>query len=242
MIILPAIDIRQGKCVRLKQGAKEAMTIYHDDPIEMALQLEAEGAKYLHVVDLDGAFDGTGIHGELIRHMVQKLSIPVEVGGGIRTAASADSYIEAGVSRVIIGSMAVEDPSFVDELVKKHGKKIAVSVDAKKGIVATRGWIDSSGVEAVSFIKNMKKRGVKTFIYTDIGRDGMLQGPNLKELKEVQQLGDLQLIASGGISSVEDLEAIANLGIYGAITGTAIYEERITMKQVRQIQEARYVG
>lgn len=242
MIILPAIDIRQGKCVRLKQGAKEAMKIYHDDPVEMALKLEAEGAEYVHVVDLDGAFDGTGIHGDLIRRLVKKLTIPVEVGGGIRTAASAESYIDAGVSRVIIGSMAVEDPVFVSDLVKRHGKKIAVSVDAKKGVVATRGWIDSSGVEAISFIKDMKKRGVQTFIYTDIGRDGMLQGPNLKELMAVQQLGDLNLIASGGISSVKDLEDIANLGIYGAITGTAIYEGRITMEQVRKLQEANHVG
>ncbi len=238
MIILPAIDIREGKCVRLKQGAKEAMTVYHDNPVDMALYLEAEGAQYLHVVDLDGAFDGKGTHSKIIARMIQAVSIPVEVGGGIRNREAVAAYESVGARRMIIGSAAVETPELMSQLTAEFGDKIAVSVDARDGIVATRGWVESGGIDALTFIDDMKKRGVSTFIYTDIARDGMLLGPNIEELQAVQDLGQINLIASGGVSSISDLTAIKSLGIYGAITGMALYEGHISMAEIRALQEA----
>lgn len=242
MIILPAIDIQGGRCVRLKQGVKSDSKVYGEDPVQMGQKLAAEGARYLHVVDLDGAFEGNSIHQQVITELVKAIPIPVEVGGGIRTDAAAEAYLAAGVSRVIIGSMAVEDPDFVSRLTAQYGEKIAVSVDAKNGLVATRGWVETSSLEAVNFITDMKRRGVKTFIYTDISRDGMLTGPNREELAKVQAIGGIQVIASGGVSTPEDLLQLAEMKVYGAITGTALYEGRITMAQIRAIQEGSYAG
>lgn len=234
MIVFPAIDLQQGRCVRLRQGLKEEATVYGENPLAMARFLEAQGARYLHIVDLDGAFDGHGAQQALIVRMKDAVSIPVQVGGGIRTMETAAYYLENGVSRIIIGSMAVEDPAFINGLLSKYGERVAVSVDAKQGKVATRGWTEATALEAVPFIRELKEKGLRTVIYTDISRDGMLSGPNLEELQKVQVIGDLEVIASGGISSVADFKALQAMGLYGAITGKALYEGRFTLPELLQ--------
>jgi len=235
MIVFPAIDIKGGQCVRLLQGRQDQVTTYFNDPVAVAEKWADEGAAYLHVVDLDGAFAGDGKNTDVIGRICQAVSIPVEVGGGIRSEEAIKLHLKNGVSRVIIGSKAVEDSVFITEMAAKYGDKIAVSVDAHGNQVATHGWVDKSTTEVLPFTKFLLSIGIHTIIYTDISRDGMLQGPNLAMMARLQALSGIRLVASGGVSSIQDLLDLAGLSIYGAITGKALYEGKVTMAQIRAL-------
>ncbi len=230
MIIIPAIDIKGGKCVRLTQGDYDKENIYYDDPFEVAREWKRLGVKYLHLVDLDGALKGRRINEEAIRKIADLLS--VELGGGIRNIENVDEAFSYGVSRVIIGTAAVKNPDFVKEACNKYGDKIIVSIDAKGGMVATDGWTKVLDIKAVDFAKKMKEAGVTNIVYTDIATDGMLQGPNIKELIEIKNATGLKVTASGGISSIEDIEVLKKENFYGAIVGKAIYEGKIKLEDI----------
>lgn len=239
MIVLPAIDIKNGQCVRLRQGRAEDVTVYGQDPAEMARRWEREGAQYLHLVDLDGAFRGSGVNRSAVEAVCRALTIPVEVGGGIRTEEDVKGYLSLGAARVILGSAAIERPDFAAAMARTYGAdRVAVSIDAKGDRAATHGWTDSSGKEVLPFARELLDSGVSVIIYTDISRDGMLTGPNVDMLEKLNALEGISLIASGGMASPEDLKQLSRLGLYGAICGKALYEGTITMEDVRNIQEA----
>lgn len=230
MIVLPAIDLKEGKCVRLLQGDKDQQTIYGDDPVAMARHFEEIGAEYLHIVDLDGAFEGRPGNLGVIEEIVRNVSIPVEVGGGIRDMSTARRYLNAGVSRIILGTKAIEDLDFIDRLITKYDDRIAVSLDAKDSIVATRGWTELSDLGVIEVASRLEKLGLSTLIYTDISKDGMLTGPNTRMLDILNRGLHMNIIASGGIASEENLETLEAMGLYGAITGKAIYEKTIDLE------------
>jgi len=236
MTVFPAIDIINGKCVRLKQGQYDKITIFSDDPVSMALQFRNAGAKYLHVVDLDGA-KGDGSNREIIKNIAGELDIPVQTGGGIRTMGDIDEVLGYGVARVIIGTSAVKDPDFVAEAVKKYGDRIVVGIDAKDGYVAIEGWEKTSGYKALDFASKMESLGVKTIIYTDINTDGMLAGPNLYAMEEMVKRVSMDVIASGGVSSLKDIRKLRETGVAGVIVGKAIYTGDVDLKQALQIAE-----
>ena len=238
MIIYPAIDLKEGRCVRLYQGDFAQETVVNPDPVKQAIAFENAGAKALHIVDLDGALSGDLTNLKVIQAILAVITIPIQVGGGIRSMAQVARYLDAGVSRVIIGSKAVEDPAFVAEAVQQYGDQIAVGIDAKDGLVATRGWLAVSDQNYLTVADQMAQLGVKTIIYTDIAKDGTLMGPNLEQLQAIAaKVPDLQIIASGGISSREDLEAVKALGVYGVISGKALYNGNITMTDVVEVGE-----
>ena len=237
MIVLPAIDIQGGHAVRLRKGIKEDSTTYFDDPVEAALKWTREGGEYLHVVDLDGAFSGNRCNTDIIRHICSCVPVPVEVGGGIRSEEAINVYLDNGVTRVIIGSKAVEDPAFITEMAQKYGSRIVVSIDAKDDMVATRGWVGDSNQSVLPFAEFLLSIGISTIVYTDISRDGMLVGPNMEMMAKLQNLSGIRLIASGGVSGIDDLKALQHLGVYGAITGKALYEGKVTMEEIRQLKD-----
>lgn len=238
MIIYPAIDLKEGRCVRLYQGDFAQETVVNPDPVKQAIAFENAGAKALHIVDLDGALSGDLTNLKVIQAILAAITIPIQVGGGIRSMAQVARYLDAGVSRVIIGSKAVEDPAFVAEAVQQYGDQIAVGIDAKDGLVATRGWLAVSDKNYLTVADQMAQLGVKTIIFTDIAKDGTLMGPNLEQLQAIAaKVPDLQIIASGGISSREDLEAVKALGVYGVISGKALYNGNITMTDVVEVGE-----
>ncbi|QNK89507.1 MULTISPECIES: 1-(5-phosphoribosyl)-5-[(5-phosphoribosylamino)methylideneamino]imidazole-4-carboxamide isomerase [unclassified Sporosarcina] len=232
MILFPAIDIRDGKCVRLIQGDYDQEIIYNDSPTAMALEWEKQGADYIHVVDLDGAKTGNSLNREAIQAIAKNVSIPVQVGGGIRTMEIIDAHIASGVSRVIIGTAAIQDKPFLKQAVEKYGDKIAVSIDARKGFVATDGWTETSDVLAVDLLKELEVIGVKTVIYTDILKDGMMQGPNFNELEMMDNASSIDIVASGGVSTEEDIIQLRDLDLYGAIIGKALYEGKISLEKI----------
>ncbi|WP_338653100.1 1-(5-phosphoribosyl)-5-[(5-phosphoribosylamino)methylideneamino]imidazole-4-carboxamide isomerase [Sporosarcina psychrophila] len=232
MILFPAIDIRDGKCVRLIQGDYDQEIIYNDSPTAMALEWEKQGADYIHVVDLDGAKTGNSLNREAIQAIAKNVSIPVQVGGGIRTMEIIDAHIASGVSRVIIGTAAIQDKPFLKQAVEKYGDKIAVSIDARKGFVATDGWTETSDVLAVDLLKELEVIGVKTVIYTDILKDGMMQGPNFNELEMMDNASSIDIVASGGVSMEEDIIQLRDLDLYGAIIGKALYEGKISLEKI----------
>lgn len=234
MIILPAIDIKGGKCVRLTQGKYDQETIYYDDPRDVAKMWQNKGAQYLHIVDLDGALTGDDINFNIISDIASLLTIPIEVGGGIRNSIIAEKYLDAGVSRVIIGTSAVNNISFVKDMCQKYPGKIAVSVDVKGDYVAIKGWVETSNVKALDFIKELESVGVTTVVYTDISKDGMLSGPNIEGLMQMQREVNMDFIASGGIKDINDIKALDKLNVYGAITGKALYEGTLTMEEIFQ--------
>ena len=238
MIIYPAIDLKEGRCVRLYQGDFAQETVVNPDPVKQAIAFENAGAKALHIVDLDGALSGDLTNLQVIQAILSAITIPIQVGGGIRSMAQVARYLDAGVSRVIIGSKAVEDPAFVAEAVQQYGDQIAVGIDAKDGLVATRGWLAVSDQNYLTVADQMAQLGVKTIIFTDIAKDGTLMGPNLEQLQAIAaKVPDLQIISSGGISSREDLEAVKALGVYGVISGKALYNGNITMTDVVEVGE-----
>ncbi|MEG0642196.1 MAG: 1-(5-phosphoribosyl)-5-[(5-phosphoribosylamino)methylideneamino]imidazole-4-carboxamide isomerase [Clostridium sp.] len=230
MIIFPAIDIRGGQCVRLMQGDFNRETVYGSSPADMAKKWEEDGAKYIHVVDLDGAKDGEGKNLSAIEGIVKAVSIPVQLGGGIRTINYINKLIEVGVSRVILGTAVVEKEGFVEEAVLKYKDKIAVSLDAKNGYVATKGWTNVTDILALDIAKKLENIGVKTIIYTDISKDGMLIGPNFNETDYLNKSVNINIIASGGVSTVEDVKRLTDMNIYGAIIGKALYDNKVSLK------------
>ncbi len=232
MIIFPAIDIRGGKCVRLYQGKYDKETIYNNDPTIVAEQWRNEGAKYLHIVDLDGALTGELVNKNLIKKIVESVDIPIQVGGGIRTLERAKEILALGVERIIVGTSAIKIKGFVEELVENLGEKVVVSIDAKDGYVCVDGWTNSSEIEAIDFAKELQKKGVKTIVYTDISKDGTMIGPNFYELKRLKENVDIDIIASGGIGKKEDVEEVEKMNLYGAIVGKALYEGKVNLSEL----------
>lgn len=231
--LYPAIDMRGGNCVRLLQGDYDKETIYGDSPFDMAGRFAAEGAEWIHMVDLDGAKDGKRVNDRFVIEAAQKLTnVKIQIGGGIRSEEDILHYLENGVDRVIIGSIAVSNPEFAIEMIKKYGARIAIGIDAKNGYVATHGWIDTSELKAVELGKRLADAGADTFIFTDIATDGTLAGPNIAAVCEMAEVTGKNVIASGGVSSLADLQALAaEKGIGGAIVGKALYENRFTLKE-----------
>jgi len=232
MKLFPAIDIKNGQCVRLKQGSFQDILVYSESPLKIAKQWEASGASFIHIVDLDGALVGHSVNDEVIKSIVAEVKIPIQVGGGIRTIKDIENKLELGIERVIIGTKAVKDPAFIKDAVTTFGSKsIVIGIDAKDGMVAIEGWEKVSNYQAVTLAMEMKKYGVKTIVYTDISKDGMLQGPNISHTKEMVEATGLNIIASGGVSSLKDLEMLEEIKVYGAIVGKALYENRIDLKK-----------
>lgn len=236
MIILPAIDLKGGKCVRLRQGRAEDVTVYGDDPCEQARDWREQGGQELHVVDLDGAFAGTPKHAEVIRRIIEAFRGPVEVGGGIRNLDTLRSVIEAGATRAIIGSAALEDPEFLTAAYEEFGDKIAVGIDARNGFVQTKGWVETTQVKATDLASAVAKIGIKTIIYTDTATDGMLGGPNLSQMAAICDAAPTcQITASGGVSSpydVQNLKALERPNLRAAIVGKALYDGRTTLREM----------
>ncbi len=230
MRIYPAIDIKDGKCVRLTQGSFSDVTTYGDDPVQMAQKWESLGAEFLHTVDLDGAQKGSGINRQVIIKIAKALNIPVQTGGGIRTIDDIRELIDGGISRVILGTVAVKNPDLVDAAVKEFGDKIAVGIDAKDGLVAISGWEEVSSVSALELATEMCKKGVKTIIYTDIATDGMLSGPNVSAMKQMADSVDANIIASGGVGSTDDILSLIPTGVEGVIVGKALYAGKVDLK------------
>jgi len=231
LTIYPAIDMRGGKCVRLLQGDYSRETVYGDSPFDMANQFAADGATWIHMVDLDGAKDGRRVNDRFVIQAAKELNVKVQIGGGIRSEADIAHYLENSVDRVIIGSIAVSNPEFAIQMIRKYGARIAVGIDAKDGYVATHGWLDTSKVKAVDLGKRFADAGAETFIFTDIATDGTLSGPNIAAVCALAEATGKTVIASGGVSSLEDLKAIAAQGISGAIVGKALYEKRFTLAE-----------
>ncbi len=235
MLIFPAIDMYGGKAVRLYKGDYNQMTVYSDDPVSVAHDFEEKGAKWVHLVDLEGAKLGTTPNIETVRAIANNTSLFCEIGGGIRDMATVERYFEAGVARVILGTAAVTDESFLCEAVAKYGEKIAVGADIKDGKIAIKGWIEKSDLDAFDFCEKMQKIGVRTIICTDISKDGAMRGANHELYRELSERFDMQIVASGGVSSIEDVEKLAGLNIYGAIIGKAYYTGAIDLEEAIKV-------
>lgn len=230
MQLYPAIDMKGGKCVRLTQGLFDNVKVYSDTPADMAKLWVSQGADFLHLVDLDGALAGRSVNEAAIRAIVEQVSVPVQLGGGIRSAEAVRNMLALGITRCIIGTKAVEQPDFIRELVEEFGpERIVVGVDARDGMVAVQGWEKVSTVTAVDLCMQMKQYGVRHIVYTDISRDGTLTGPNVAYTKMLTDETGLDIIASGGVSCMEDLITLHDSGIRGAIIGKALYEKRISL-------------
>ncbi|MBQ4362137.1 MAG: 1-(5-phosphoribosyl)-5-[Lachnospiraceae bacterium] len=239
MIILPAIDLYDKKAVRLYKGDYKQMTVYDENPIHTARLFESAGAGWIHMVDLEGAKDGTTPNMDIVRQIANETSLKVEIGGGIRSMEIIEKYMEAGVSRVILGTIAVTDPSFVDRAVAAYGSKIAVGADARDGFIATHGWMENSGISLMDFCHEMENKGVSTIICTDISKDGAMQGTNRGLYRTLQSELSVDIVASGGVSSMEDVSALAETGIYGAIIGKAYYTGAIDLAEAVRIAAGR---
>ena len=232
MEVIPTIDLRGGKCVRLYQGDYDKETVYSDDPLAVALQWQEMGAPRIHIVDLDGAASGIQANLDVIKRLGNSVDVPLQVGGGIRDMNSAESILDMGVQRIILGTSAVENPAFVEQVCRRFGAEaVVVGVDARDGAVAIKGWRESSSIAVLDLIQRMTALGVVRFIYTDISRDGSLSEPNFQALEDLIEECDAALVASGGISSIEHLERLASLGVEGAIIGTALYTGDIDLRE-----------
>jgi phosphoribosylformimino-5-aminoimidazole carboxamide ribotide isomerase len=236
MLILPAIDLRNGKCVNLVQGRAEDETVFSDDPMGMAERWEAEGAEYLHLVDLDGAFEGSSANLHIVKKIVETVNIPVQLGGGIRTMERLDAVLALGVARAILGTAALKDPELVETACGKYGERIAVGIDAKDGMVATEGWLTVSQKSAVEFAREMEIRGIQTIVYTDIKSDGMLKGPNVEATQAIVDAVNSDVIGSGGVTSIADLKALKSVGASGAIIGRALYTGALELKTALRLE------
>jgi len=241
-IIYPAIDIRGGKCVRLFQGDYAQETVYADSPLEMAKRWVEQGAAWVHLVDLDGAKEGKPANAELIKEIARSISVPVQVGGGIRTEEQIADYLEAGVARVIVGTAAIEDEPFTQRILQTYKDKIAIGLDCRNGLVATRGWLTTTDVQATELAKRLVSYGAETFIYTDIARDGTLTGPNVEEISALALATGKSVIASGGVSNLDDLLVLSAHyadGVSGAIVGKALYTDAFTLEEALSRMEER---
>lgn len=235
MFIYPAIDLVQGKAVRLYKGDYAQMTVYHDNPLQVAKDFQAAGARHIHLVDLEGAKNGVPQNLEVIRKIAKETDLFVEVGGGIRTMETVEQYLSAGVNRVILGTAAVTDPEFLKAALNRYGEKIAVGVDLKDGFVAIKGWTEKSELTADAFFGYLEKLRVKTVICTDIARDGVMQGTNLSMYRELFSKYSMDLIASGGVSSLEDVKALRAMDLHGAIIGKAYYIGAINLAEAVEV-------
>lgn len=235
MKIFPAIDLYGQKAVRLYKGDYAQMTVYNDDPVSVAKDFKAQGAEYIHVVDLEGAKTGVPAHTEIVRRIAQETGLFIEIGGGIRTMETVDEYLSAGASRVILGTAAVTDEAFLKKALAKHGEKIAVGADIADGKIAIRGWVEKSEYGTDEFLSKMQSLGVKTVICTDISKDGAMRGTNRALYKEIGEKYSLDIIASGGVSSIEDVQALAAANTYGAIIGKAYYIGALDLRQAIEV-------
>ena len=241
MIIIPAIDLKDGQCVRLRKGIMEDTTVFSNNPTEMASKWVAEGARRLHLVDLNGAFEGKPINADCVNEITKSLpNLPVQIGGGIRDLQTANAYIEAGISYLIIGTMAVTNPNFVEKLCDEFPNKIIVGLDANNGLVATDGWAKQTDIDVVELSKKYEQFGVNSIVYTDIARDGMMQGVNVEATANLAKKTSIPIIASGGITNLDDIAALlknAHYGIMGAITGRAIYEGQLDFNDAQTMSD-----
>lgn len=237
MRIYPAIDIKDGKAVRLLQGRAEDQTVYADDPAAMATRFAQLGAQYLHVVDLDGAFSGEGKNLAAVARICAVSAIPVQLGGGIRSMADVEKRFDIGVTRVILGTAAISDPDFVAKAAARYPQRIVAGIDAKDGRVAIKGWVEVSDIGALDLAKKLREMGIDTAVYTDISKDGMLAGPNFSATTRMHYESGMDVIASGGVGSLSDIRKLAALGIHGAITGKALYEGRIDLREAIRISK-----
>jgi phosphoribosylformimino-5-aminoimidazole carboxamide ribotide isomerase len=237
VILYPAIDIRDGRAVRLHRGRYEEETVYHDDPLEAARAWVQAGARFLHIVDLDGAKAGEAVSLEHLRRIAAEVGVPVQYGGGLRTATAVDAALEAGAQRVIVGTAAFRDVDFLDDIVASHGSRVVVSVDVRGGAIATSGWTEVTDLPAVEAIMRLQARGVTTFIYTDADRDGALEGPDMDEVRAVADAVRGRFMYAGGIGELEHLRQLAGLrqvNLSGVIVGKALYEHRFTVKEAHE--------
>lgn len=233
MIVLPAIDLKAGEVVRLKQGDFDRKTVYSQDPLAVAEDFAAKGAEWLHLVDLDGASAGESKNFNIIKKIAAETELKIQTGGGIRKKEDVKRLLDLGVKRAIIGTLAVKDPELLAEIIEEFGaESVLVSIDARAGKVATSGWLEASERDMLDFAQEMEALGVKYILYTDIGRDGMLSGPDFEGLKKLKAETGLKIVASGGISSNQDLYDLAEAGFYGAITGQAIYQGQVDLEEV----------
>jgi len=242
MILIPAIDLKDGQCVRLKQGRMEDTTVFSNHPIAMAQRWVNEGAKRLHLVDLNGAFDGQPVNGDIVREMAKTFpDLPIQIGGGIRDAETVYSYLDAGVEYCIIGTKAVEDPDFVVDLCQQFAGHIIVGIDAKNGMVATDGWDKVSSVSAIDLAQKFEQAGVSAIVYTDIARDGMMTGPNIQATAQLAESISIPVVISGGMSNMEDVHnacGIEATGVMGTILGRSIYEGTIDLQEAQAYIDA----
>jgi phosphoribosylformimino-5-aminoimidazole carboxamide ribotide isomerase len=240
MQLIPAVDIKNGKCVRLSQGKADQETIYSNDPVSMANHWDEEGAETIHVVDLDGAFTGEPANLDLVKEIINSSSINIQVGGGIRTMESIDTYMNFGAARVVLGTIAFKDPKLVETAAKKYPGKIIVGIDARDGNVAIKGWVEVSSKKANEFAKSFENMGVAGFVFTDISRDGMLEGPNIKSVSDFAESTSVPVIASGGVSRLEDisnLQKLMPLGVTGTILGKSLYDKTVNYGEALKLME-----
>jgi phosphoribosylformimino-5-aminoimidazole carboxamide ribotide isomerase len=238
--VIPAIDLQGGRCVRLVQGDFDRATVYGDDPPGIARRWQAAGASRIHVVDLDGAKAGGPRQLGIVAEIARAVAVPVQLGGGMRTLDDIQAALAAGVDRVMVGTRAIEDPSFVDEALARFGDRVGVGIDARDGRVAVRGWVDVSDVDALDLARSMATRGVKTIVYTDIARDGMLIGPNVEAMRRMAEaVPDVAVIASGGVGALGDVLELANTGTVGVIVGKAIYTGNVDLAEAIRALAAR---
>ncbi|WP_439020143.1 1-(5-phosphoribosyl)-5-[(5-phosphoribosylamino)methylideneamino]imidazole-4-carboxamide isomerase [Bacillus thuringiensis] len=235
MEIFPAIDLKEGRCVRLYQGEFSKETVMNEDPVAQAIIFEKLGARRLHIVDLDGAIAGESLNLSVIERICRAIRIPVQVGGGVRSLAAVEKLLLVGVDKVILGTAALYDKSFLEEAIRLYKEKIIVGIDAKNGFVATRGWLDVSEISYIDLAKQMEKLGVQTLVFTDISKDGTLAGPNFEQLTSLQNSVDIRLIASGGVATIRDIKKLKAMNIYGVIIGKAFYEKTIDLEEVLQV-------
>lgn len=242
MILYPAIDLKSGQCVRLLRGAMDAATVYNDDPAAQARAFRDAGCAWVHVVDLDGAFAGRSVNGDAVRAILAAVGVPVQLGGGIRDRVGIDAWLEAGVARVVLGTVALRDPELVIAACRAHPGRIAVGIDARDGKVAVEGWAETAEITALELALKFEDAGVAAIVFTDIDRDGALQGPNLEATATLARRLSTPVIASGGVASLDDLKAVARLaadGVAGAIVGRALYDGRVDVAAaVRLLAEA----
>ena len=236
MLLIPAIDLKDGKCVRLKQGRMDDSTIFSDDPVAMASKWVEQGARRLHLVDLNGAFAGTPVNGEIVTEIARKHpDLPTQIGGGIRDFEVIEHYLQAGVSYAIIGTKAVKEPEFVEQACQKFAGHIIVGIDAKDGWVATEGWAEVSSVKAADLASRFKDAGVSAIVYTDISRDGALTGVNVEATQSLAQSTGLKVIASGGVASIDDIHALLKTDVSGVIIGKALYTGDVSLPDVLEL-------
>lgn len=242
MLVIPAIDLKDGECVRLRQGLMDESTVFSDNPVAMAGQWADQGARRLHLVDLNGAFEGEPVNAAAVEAITRALpDLPVQIGGGIRSIETIERYLSAGVSSVILGTKAVKDPEFVKTACQAFPDRIIVGIDAKDGLVATDGWAEVSTVKATELAKRFEQAGVSAIVYTDIARDGMMQGVNVEATLEMARASSIPVIASGGITQIDDIRGLAHHardGIMGAITGRAIYEGTLNLQEAQELADS----